>query len=450
VALSQPEVTLTDERLRGLLDLAGQLPAASRVEQLERLLAVRTIARITRNEPAAPVAFASPAVATARNLALQVLHDATPAQAVAIVRWTAASGATLPEERLLHYGRTRLGPEVPEEDLAAAVRCHPAIRRGLLERLAAEPPAVTRKVLGGSAGTHLGREDLAGHPELTELWLLESVARGRTPPMRAFDEIVDIRSAAGRSPLMDAALLHLLWPRGCPPGDLAELLGTLTDPPASEVIGWFAGELAAAVAHATASDPWLRLGQALSGHPVLDLLPEQEGSQLRNAMRVLLLLRRLRADGSHQPADAFGELFREYAAAGRGIQEMLERELPVLLAGARPLAATLRGCPHGLATAFCLGLGDWLASDQADTGLAREVFIAGHDPQVLDQPALSDQLMTAFEQVRQWSRRDLSMLAQSMGGDMALAQSFRRWRKSGRGDGPRRLLGGTRPSRQGP
>jgi hypothetical protein len=450
VALSQPEVTLTDDLLRGLLELARELPAPPRAEQLERLLAVRTIARITRNEPAAPVAFASPAVATARNLALQVLDDATSAQAVAVVRWAAASGATLPEEQLRRYGRTRLGPDTPEADLAAVVRCHPAIRRGLLERLAAEPPAVTRRVLSGPAGTHLGREDLAGHPELTELWLLESVAKGRTPPMRAFDEIVDIRDAAGRSPRMDASLLHLLWPRGCPPGDLAELLGTLTDPPAPDVIGWFAGEFAAAVAHPTASDAWVRLAEALSGHPVLDLLPEQESSQLRNAMRVLLLLRRMRGDGPPQPADALAELFREYAAADHGTQEMLEREVPAALARARPLAAALRDCPRGLAAAFCLALGAWLVPDRADTGLAREVFMAGHDPRVLDHPALSGQLMTAFEQVRQWSRRDLGMLAESMSGDMALAQSFRRWRKSGRGDGPRRLLGGTRPSRQEP
>lgn len=449
VALSQQDVTLTDEPLRGLLDLARRLPAAQRVAELERLLAVRAIVAITRDQPAAPVAFASPAAATALNLALQALDDATPVRAVAIVRWTAASGVTLPEQRLRHYGRTRLGPDLPEADLAAAVRCHPAIRRGLLERLAAEPPAVTRGLLGGLAGTHLGREDLAGHPELTELWLLESVAAGRTPPMRAFDEIVDIRDTAGRSPRMDAALLRLLWPRGCPPGDLAELLGTLTDPAAPDVAGWFATELAAAAAHATASAPWLRLAQALSGHPVLDLLPEQESGQLRHAMRVVPLLQRLQAAGPYQPADAFAELFREYAAADRSIKEMLEREVPAVLAGARPLAAALHGCPSGLAAAFCLALGDWLAADRADTGLARQVFMAGHDPGVTGQPALGGQLMTAFEQVRQWSRRDLSVLAQSMRGDMTLARSFRKWRKAGRGDGPRRLLGGTGSSRQG-
>ena len=449
VALGQPDTTLTDERLRDLLDLARRLPAAPRAEQVERLLAVRTIARITRNEPAVPLAFASPAVATARSLALQLLDSATPPQAVAILNWTAASGAALPEEGLRRYGRTRLGPGTAEAELAAVVRCHPAVRRGLLERLAAEPLAVTRAVLGGAVGTQLGREDLAGHPELTELWLLESAARGRMPPMRAFDEIVDVRDAAGRSPRVDASLLHLLWPRGCPADDLAELLGIVADQPAAEVIGWFTAELAAVAGRATVNEPWLRLVQRLSGHPVLDLLPEPDRGRLRDAMRVLPLLRRARAEGPHQAGDAFAELFGVYAAAGSGTRELLEREVAVLLAGARPLGAALRGCPAGLAAAFCAALGEWLAPARGDTRLAREVFAAGHDPGALDQPALGEQLMTAFGQVRQWSRRDLSELAELMNDDMALAQSFRRWRKAGRGGRPRRLLGGAGPAAQG-
>jgi hypothetical protein len=307
---------------------------------------------------------------------------------------------------------------------------------------------VARALLGRAVGTQLGREDLAGHPELTELWLLESAARGRIPPMRAFDEIVDVRDAAGLSPRVDASLLHLLWPRGCPPDDLAELLGIVADPPAAEVIGWFTAELAAVTSRATVNDPWLRLVQRLSGHPVLDLLPERDRGRMRDAMRVLPLLRRARVEGPHQAGDAFAELFGVYAAADSGIRELLEREVAVLLAGARPLAAALRDCPAGLATAFCGALSEWLAPARGDTRLAMEVFTAGHDPGALGQPALGEQLMTAVGQVRQWSRRDLSELAGLMNDDMALAQSFRRWRKAGRGGGPRRLLGGAGPSAQ--
>jgi hypothetical protein len=246
---------------------------------------------------------------------------------------------------------------------------------------------------------------------------------------------------------VDAALLHLLWPRGCPPDDLTELLGIVTDPPTPEVTDWLAAQLAAVTAQATVNDPWLGLAGALSGHPILGLLPAEESTRLRDAVRVLLLLGRARADGPWRGPDGFTELFREYSAAGPGTREMLEREIPVLLAGARPLGVALRHCPPGLAEPFCLALRDWLAPARADSALAREVFTAGADAGVLAQPALSVQLMAAFEQVRQWDRRDLSALAKSMDDDAALARSFRRWWKGNRG-GAWRLLGSAGPSGQ--
>jgi hypothetical protein len=447
--LGQPGAALGDERLRDLLDLARRLPAPARAEQLEGLLAVRAIARISSGEPAEPVVFASPAATTARNLALQFLGGAAPGQAAALLDWTAASGIDLPADSLQRYGRTRLAPDIPAAELAAVVRRHPAIRRGLLERLAAEPPEVTRAVLGGPVGTQLDRADLAGHPELTELWLLQSAAGGRVAPMRAFDEIADIRGAAGRSARVDATLLRLLWPRGCPPDDLTELLGLFTDPPAADVIGWFAPQLASVSARATAGDPWLRLAEALSGHPVLGLLPEQESRRAQAAVRVLPLLRRARDGGPRGEAGAFAGLYREYPAADDGTRGLLARELPAMLARARPLGQALRGCPHALTAAFCLALRDWLDPAGGDVALARQVFAAGHDPTLADRPALGEQLMTVFEQVRQWSRRDLSVLAQSLADDPALAQSFQRWRKTSRGERPRWLPGGAGPSAPG-
>ena len=179
--LGQPEATLDDQRLRDLLDLARRLPVSPQVDQLERLLAVRAIGRIARGERAVPVVFASPAAAVARNLVLQFLHRATPMQAAAALDWAAASGVDLPDDSLRRYGRTRLDPDLPAAELAAVVRRHLAIRRGLLERLAGEPPEVARAVLGGPVGTQLEHADLAGHPELTELWLLQSAAAGPHP-----------------------------------------------------------------------------------------------------------------------------------------------------------------------------------------------------------------------------------------------------------------------------
>jgi hypothetical protein len=430
--LGQPEAALDDERLRDLLDVARRLPAAPRAEQLERLLTVRALGRIAANEPAVPVVFASPAVATASNLALQFLDRATHGQAVAVLDWAAASGAGLPADGLRRFGRTRLPPDAPPGELAALARRHPAIRRGLLERLAGEPPEVTREVLGGPVGTQLERADLAGQPELTELWLLQSAATGRLPPMRAFDEIVDARDAAGRSPRVDAPLLHLLWPRGCPPDDLAGLLGIFTDPPGPDVTGWFTAQLTSAGDCATVSNAWLSLAQALSGHPLLAMLPEQGSRQVEAMTRALPLLRQARDGGPRGETDALAQLYLEYLAAD-GPQGLLERELPATLARARPLGPALRDCPGALAAAFCLALRDWLNPSAADAALARQVFAASRDPLLAAQPALGEQLMTAFEPVRQWSRRDLGRLARSMDDDPELAQSFHHWRKAARG-----------------
>jgi hypothetical protein len=413
---------------------------------MERLLAERAIAHIARDEPASPVPLSSPAIQAARDLAIQALDAATPPQALAVLEWTAASGIALPEAQLEQYGRTRLGPDIPERELARIVGFYPAIRRGLLERLAGDPPEVTRAVLSGPVGTQLRREDLAGHPDLAELWLLQSVARGQMRPLRAFDEIVDIRNATQRSPRVDAMLLHLLWPRGCPPEELAELLGIVTDPPAPEVLDWFAARINTVPTRGTTSDSWLGLARVLADHSILGMLPEQETGPVRNAIRVLPLLHRARLDGPHGNADAFAELFKEYTTANDDTRRLLERELPALLAGARSLSRALRGCPDDLAAAFCRALDDWLAPMRADTTLARRVFSASRHPDVLAQPTLSERLTTAFEQVRQWSRRDLGALAQSMDNDVDLAQAFRRWRKARRA---LRLPGRAGPTAQG-
>ena len=62
-------------------------------------------------------------------------------------------------------------------------------------------------LLAPPAGDHIRRSDLAAYPVLTELWLLESTARGGLAPLDAFDEIADVRARAQRSPRVDAALL---------------------------------------------------------------------------------------------------------------------------------------------------------------------------------------------------------------------------------------------------
>lgn len=326
---------------------------------------------------------------------------------------------------------------------------YPAILRGLLTRLAGEPPEVIRAVLSGPISARLQRDDLAGYPELAELWLVQSVASGSTQPMAALDEIMDIRAAAGRSPRVDGAVLRLLWPGGCPPGQLAELLGILADTHPPDVVDWFVAEVSGASAHRATGDGWLVLAEALAGHPILAVLPEAETRSVRDTVRVLPLLRRAYIDGPHRDADVFAELFGEYASADAGTRRLLDGRLPELLARASPLGAALRGCPDEVAVAFCYQLQDWLAPMRADIRLARRVFIASRHPVLAASPALRERLLVAFEPVRRWSRRDLGALAQSMDNDAELAQAFRQWRKLRRDELARKLRGRAGPPAQG-
>jgi len=441
VVLAQPAGTLTDARLTGLLGLARRLPAPARAEQLERLLTGRAIAHLRAGEPATAVPLASPAAQIAGEQAAEILAVATPATAMAVLDWAAASGIMLPEEELERFGRTHLDPALPEPASPPLLRRYPAVLRGLLERLAAEPPPVTGALLRGSLGGLLNRDDLAGHAELTELWLIQSVARGDRAPLQAFDEIADVRDGAQRIPRADAALLRLLWPGGCPADDLTELLGAFTEDPDPDVLDWLGAEIGALAARPTTTDSWLRLAQALSGHPVLPLLPEEPTRAARNAVRVLPLLDLAYRGGPQGSLAVFPRLFGEYTAADPDTRRLLERELPRLLARADPLDEALRGCPKDVAAAFCLLLGERLSPLQADTGLARRAFVALARPDVLAQPTLTEWLAGAFEQVSKWRRRDLAALGQAIGDDGPLARAFQAWRDAHRGTLTRKLRG---------
>jgi GTPase-associated protein 1 len=440
VALAQPDGT-ADQRLLDLLGLARRLPAPARVERLELLLAERAVTHLARGEAAVPVRLTSAAADAARAQAAQVLVAATPATALAVLEWAAASEVALPDAELERYGRTRLDPGTPEPELTGIVSRSPAALRGLIDRLAGEPPEVAEALLAGPAGDHIRRSDLAAYPVLTELWLLESAARGGLAPLDAFDEIADVRARAQRSPRVDAALLGRLWPDGCPPEQIAELLGAATgEEPAPGVLDWIVTEIGA-VARGPMNDGSLRLAQALAGHPVLGMLPEGDARIMRNAARVEPLLRRARSAGPQGDVAVFAELFAAYLDVDDDTRSLLDQYLPPLLSEAEPLGGALGGCPDGLAAAVCRELGTRLAPP-ADVALARRVFVAMTDPDVLDEPALSDRLPAAFERVRGWRRRDLGALARALADDEELARLFQAWRDEQRGGLARRLFGG--------
>ena len=441
VALAQPDGTLADQRLLDLHALAWRLPGQARVERLELLLAGRAVTHLARGEAAVPVRLTGAAAEAARVQAAGVLAAATLATALGVLEWAAASEVVLPDAGLEEYGRTRLDPGTPEPELTAIVGRSPAVLRGLIDRLAGEPPEVAEALLAGPAGNHIRRSDLAAYPVLTELWLLESAARGGLAPLEAFDEIADVRARAQRSPRVDAVLLRRLWPGGCPPEEIAELLGAVTgEEPAPGVLDWFAAQIGAVAAGRAMNDGSLRLAQALAGHPVLGMLPEGDARIMRNAARVEPLLRQARSAGPQGDAAVFAELFAAYLDVDDDTRILLDRHLPPLLSEAEPLSGALRGCPDAVAAAFCRELGTRLARP-ADVTLARRVFVAMTDPDVADEPALTDRLPAAFERVRGWRRRDLGLLARALADDEELAGLFQAWRDE-RSGLARRLFGG--------
>ena len=442
VALAQPDGTLTDQRLLDLLDLARRLPAQARVERLELLLAERAVTHLARGEVAVPVRFTSAAAEAAQARAAQVLAAATPATALAVLDWAAASEVVLPDAELEAYGRTRLDPGTPEPELSGIAGKSRAVLRGLIDRLAGEPPEVAEALLAGPAGNHIRRGDLAAYPVLTELWLLESVARGGLAPLAAFDEIADVRARAQRSPRVDAALLRRLWPGECPPEQIAELLGAVTgEEPGPGVLDWFAAEIGAVAASGAMNDGSLQLAQALAGHPVLGKLPEEDARIMRNAARVEPLLRRAYAATPPGDPGVFAELFAAYTGVDDDTRSLLDRHLPPLLNEAEPLGEALCDCPDGVTVAFCRELGARLAPAPADVALARRVFVALADPDVLAQPALTERLTAAFEQVRGWRRRDLGLLARALADDEDMPPLFQAWREEQRSGLARRLFG---------
>ena len=78
--------------------------------------------------------------------------------------------------------------------------------------------------------------------------MIQAAARGEIGPMRALDEISDIRALTGQGPRMDGELLRRLWPGGCPPEQVAALLGAVTGPPAADLLNWLSAQIGAAVA----------------------------------------------------------------------------------------------------------------------------------------------------------------------------------------------------------
>lgn len=427
--LAQPAEPLTTDRLTQLLGLATQARAADRVAHIEDLLIEDAVSRIDAGQPVGPARLTERGTEAARDRAAGLLDDATARTALAVLDWANAWHLGLSAARLEQYGQScRIG-EPPTPELGQLLRRSGAVRQGLLTQLEVAAPELAEAVLGGPLGTGIRREELAAFPTLAELWLLRAAGQGRVAPLRALDEIADGRAAAGHSPRVDQALLRRLWPNGCPPGQLLELLDLIIDDPPDDVVGWLHAETGALAEYGQPDDDWYRLAEGVASHPVQDVLAAEDLQIMLTAAQAGPLLSRARASASQGDADVFAELFALYqAATDSRMRQVLEGGLPALLAVAQPLGPALRGCPDAVALALGGELASRLAPPRADVALAARVFAARADPGVAGQPTLAGQLAAAAEVVRSWSRRDQAALSRVLDSDRGAAKLFGTWR----------------------
>ena len=426
--LAQPAEPLTTERLIQLLGLAGQAGAADQVADIEDLLIEDAVSRIRAGQPAGPARLSERGTAAARDRAAGLLEGATARTVRAVLNWAAAWQLGLPEACLEQYGQGCPIGEPPDPDLAQLLRVSTAVRRGLLTQLDNAAPERAAAVLG-PLGSAIRREELAGFPTLAELWLLQAADQGRVAPLRALDEIADARATAGHSPRIDQALLRRLWPDGCPPGQLMELLDLIADDPPDDVARWLSSEAGALAAYWEPDDDWYQLAGVVASHPAREVLAPADLQIMLTAAQAGPLLTRARASAPEGDADVFAELFALYqTAADSRMRGVLDGDLPALLAAAEPLGPALRGCPDPVLLALGRELAGRLTAPRADVALAARVFAARADPSVAGQPTQASQLAAACEPVRSWPRREQAAVGRALDGDRAAAKLFGTWR----------------------
>ncbi len=447
MALDQRDAELSDKQLVTLLELARGLRSLAEAERLEELLAGRAVAHIRRGEPAEPVRLSAGAAQRVRAEISGLLQTTKPSVVLTALGWAASCGAVPSDTELERYGYNGLAPSAPEQELTRLLRSYPAIKRGFLARLARAAPHHAARVFAGPVGALVTDDDLAAYPGLAEERVLAAVASQRMNPVEAYDRIVDIRQYAQGPSAGDAGLLARLWPNGCPPRQIADMLDVMADSRDQKVRDWFVRQIQTAASHGTTSEGWLDLAQRLVDLSLPPMLPDKLAQTVQGTAAAEKKRHRVRSAMDRGDMRIFADLYAEYESLGGRARAAAADELAVQLATANPLAAALRGCPTAVMVAFREGLHDWLEPSRKDAMLAARVFTAIHDPDLPRE--LAEPLAVAFEQVAEWGRRDLSYIGNLLSTKPELGKQFQTWRESARPRLARKLLGGlSRPTEE--
>jgi hypothetical protein len=443
LVLDQPDTAIAGEHVLILLGVARRIGTPSQVDRLERLLAERAVAQLGRGAAAEPVRLSAQGTEVARAAVSDLLLTAEPGIALASLAWAAASGAMPADAVLEEYGGVRLPGYGREPESVQILQYYPAALRGFLAWLAREQTLVVRQALTGPVGTFVSDHDLAAYPRLAEERLLLLVETRRMAPQHAFDRIRDIRAAAKQPPYVDATLLSRLWPAGCPPEQIAELVDVMADPAAPDVHDWFVRQIQAAATQSTRSQGWLALARTFTDNPsLLQQLPADLASVVQQKASSSQTWHRAMARVEMGDQTALGDLYAAHNAMPRGTaRSSSAAELAALISEVDPLAPALRDCPPDVIRPFCHKAMVLLDAGRPHPEFAARVFAALARPVL--EPSVSERLAAEFERVSDWKKRDLNHIAQCLEGDKEVLGVFQQWREDHSNSRLRKWFGGS-------
>lgn len=338
-------------------------------------------------------------------------------RAIDLLTWAAEAGARPSDAAVRRVGRHTILAVVVHgdslRDLEWAAEAWPALRRGMLDRLAELPAALQKSVFAGPPGGIFEAGDFADQPLLHEEWLVFSALRGRISIVDACVRMTSLRRQRGQLPALDKPLLARLWPqRGWTSAEAAELVARL---PADELTSASIRPLLVGILQDTSpvsgSHEWMTFVMSLASVPEA-ILHDPDLSMALELAPVIELIRRA-AGGTSALDAALPELTALYSGGHPGVCQLINWHLPpLILRHARPSSALSR-CPPELHKQFCAYAQGQLAREPHDIALAAWLYVTMlvlielHAPwhaRQLDSEALARVLPG-------WSRRDLSAVA---------------------------------------
>ena len=354
---------------------------------------------------------------------MQRLPGDDAGRAVQLLRWAHEVGAEPGEEVLRQTGRDVLFAELQKDPvpppLFAVAQAWPALRVGIIDKLASQPVMLQEKLLASSSVAIFRIDDFTEWPTLGEEWVISAASHRRMSRSAALGEITRLRrSHSGGQAVIDVRLLSRIWGRRN--WTVAEGIELLSGLPAEELSAESVRSCLAALLKGM-PDPegglreWMDFVTMLA--PLSERILLEEDAAV--AVEMASAIRPIRvATLGHEPADAaIHDLLERYWEGSPYLRSMLDRYLPPLLIRRRNLSSVLRDCPPALFIQFCGYAGESLARGRLDTRTIAELFVAMYQLEFLRLEyarLLEDRVFLPV--LPYWTRREIANLGAEMNG----------------------------------